>query len=164
VAGASHLSYTIVDSVNEIDTNAADASKYIYLVKNGDSYDEYMVINNKLERVGDWNTSLDNYVTKTEFSTISTKVDDLESTLNSNKSEISTIQSSISSIETAIDDLETELNSVKANVNSNSETVSRLEEALEAKVDLETYNAKIEMIDEEIVDLKTAMTWKDLSD
>lgn len=39
-------------------------------------YDEYMVINNELERVGDWSVNLDNYVTIEDINNVlSTKVD-----------------------------------------------------------------------------------------
>lgn len=67
------LTRTIVDSVDDIDVDAADADQYIYLVANeSGSYDEYIVVNGTLDKVGDWNTDLSNYVTKAEIGTLVT--------------------------------------------------------------------------------------------
>lgn len=63
-----------VNSVSDIDVNAADAESYIYLVPNtSGTYDEYIVVNKQLEKVGDWTTNLDDYVTKTEVGTLVTE-------------------------------------------------------------------------------------------
>lgn len=62
-----HLKRTIVDNIESIDVNAKDAERYIYMVTNGESYDEYMVINKQLEKVGDWSVDLDSYATKEEL-------------------------------------------------------------------------------------------------
>jgi len=67
------LSRKIVDSVEAIDLTAADAEQYIYLVPNGENtYDEYIVVNGALEKVGDWKTDLSDYVTKAEVGTLVT--------------------------------------------------------------------------------------------
>ena len=62
VAAADHLKRKIVESTEGIDLAAADAEQYIYLVKNGDVYDEYMVVGGALEKVGDWEVDLTGYV------------------------------------------------------------------------------------------------------
>lgn len=67
VAGAGHLKRRIVDSADAIDTAADDAGQYIYMVakdggKSGDMYDEYMVMDGAVERVGDWSVDLSGYV------------------------------------------------------------------------------------------------------
>ena len=69
VAAADHLKRKKVASVDAIDVNAADADQYIYMVpkaggKNGDKYDEYMVIDGAVEKVGDWAVDLSGYVAK----------------------------------------------------------------------------------------------------
>ena len=68
VAAADHLKRKIVNSVDEIDVSASDANQYIYLVpktaENNDSYDEYLVINGVVEKVGNWGVNLENYYTK----------------------------------------------------------------------------------------------------
>lgn len=64
VADANHLKRVIVDSVDEINIFAIDAEEYIYMVPREDgTYEEYMVLNNKVEKVGDWKVDLSDYVT-----------------------------------------------------------------------------------------------------
>ncbi len=57
VAELDHLKRTTVDSIDDIVVTKEDADQYIYMVPNGDVYDEYMVINGKLELIG--NTAVD---------------------------------------------------------------------------------------------------------
>ena len=68
VAQAEHLERKIVKNVGEIDPSGENAEKYIYLVPDADgdnsSYAEYMVINGKAEKVGDWKVDLSDYVQK----------------------------------------------------------------------------------------------------
>lgn len=69
VAAADHLKRKIVASTGDIDLKAADAAQYIYMVPKGtadtsDKYDEYMVINGVLEKMGDWKVDLSGYVQK----------------------------------------------------------------------------------------------------
>lgn len=90
IADAGHLKRIIVDSVDDIDVNAADADQYIYMVltspeDEADKYDEYMVILYEdetgtevryAEKVGSWEVDLSNYVTKTALKTeLDKKVD-----------------------------------------------------------------------------------------
>lgn len=69
VASADHLKRKIVANTGAIDLTADDAAQYIYMVlkssaKSGDKYDEYMVIDGAVERVGDWTVDLSGYVEK----------------------------------------------------------------------------------------------------
>lgn len=69
VAAADHLKRKVVNSTADIDLKAADASQYIYMVSKGtageaDKYDEYMVIDGVLEKMGDWGVDLSGYVQK----------------------------------------------------------------------------------------------------
>lgn len=68
VAAADHLQRKVVASTADINLSAADADKFIYMVsktgKDGDKYDEYMIINGVLEKVGNWEVDLSNYVEK----------------------------------------------------------------------------------------------------
>lgn len=71
VAASDHLTRKKVDSVAAIDPAATGADKYIYMVpktggKNGDKYDEYMVLDGEVEPVGDWAVDLSGYQTKEE--------------------------------------------------------------------------------------------------
>lgn len=72
VAEAAHLKRKIVTNVSEIDVSANDAEQYIYMVlvideQLNDSYDEYMVINGALEKVGSWEIDLSDYITQTKL-------------------------------------------------------------------------------------------------
>lgn len=69
VAAADHLKRKVVASTTAISTSAADAAQYIYMVpkgtgKDADKYDEYMVIDGALEKVGGWEVDLTGYVKK----------------------------------------------------------------------------------------------------
>ena len=71
IAGTDHLSRVMVDSTADINVAADGAEKKIYMVKNtdgeaGNLYSEYMVIDGKLEKVGDWKVDLSSYAKTTE--------------------------------------------------------------------------------------------------
>lgn len=77
IAAADHMKRKIVNTTADIDLNAEDASQYIYMVKKsstktGDKYDEYMVLDGALEKVGDWEVDLSNYVQKDGSKVLST--------------------------------------------------------------------------------------------
>lgn len=72
IASANHLQRKIVNSKEEIDITAEDAHLFIYMVPTGlqyedDKYDEYVIIDDTLEKVGSWEVDLTNYVTKDEI-------------------------------------------------------------------------------------------------
>ena len=70
IADAGHIKRKKVNSLEEIDLTAPDAEQYIYLVlvdttiDGNDIYDEYMVLDGKLEKLGSWEVNLDGYVTE----------------------------------------------------------------------------------------------------
>lgn len=71
----------IVSSINDINVNATDADKYIYMVPNnsgttGNLYDEYMVIENKIERIGsNLSGEITGYVKTSVFNTAISTLD-----------------------------------------------------------------------------------------
>ena len=72
IAQLDHLKRKIVNSLDEINVNDEDAHLYIYMVPTGlqyedDKYDEYIVINKTIEKVGSWEVNLDNYATKDDL-------------------------------------------------------------------------------------------------
>lgn len=84
IAKAGHLMYKKVGSLDDIqaDIDNADANvaKTIYLVPileglSNDVYDEYMVIDGAIERLGSWEVNLDNYATKEDLDSKIDKVD-----------------------------------------------------------------------------------------
>lgn len=61
------LSYKVVADKKEIDVTAKNADLFIYLVGDGlKQYSEYMVINEKLEKIGDWELDLEPYAKRDE--------------------------------------------------------------------------------------------------
>lgn len=97
IASVNHLSYKKVGSLDEVNKDAADASRYIYLVPtgnlSGNLYDEYMVIDNQLEPVGSQEVNLNDYITNDELTSVlenyittdafNTKVGEIETSINS---------------------------------------------------------------------------------
>lgn len=81
IAGVDHLKRIIVNSVDEIDVDAEDAQHYIYMVPTGlkeddDKYDEYVVIDGLVEKVGSWEIDLKDYAKATDVETeLNKKVD-----------------------------------------------------------------------------------------
>lgn len=74
IATVDHLKRKIVGSLSEaltfIESNPDTADQYIYMIPvdpalEKDSYDEYMVVEGVLEKVGSWETDLSGYVTDT---------------------------------------------------------------------------------------------------
>jgi hypothetical protein len=145
VAAANHLSYKTVDTKEDIDVTATGADKFIYLVKNGEVYDEYMVINGKLEKVGDWTTNLSDYATKNEVLAINTKVTNLTTSVGEINTKVTNLTTRVETIETTIDNQETR--------------IAALETAIEDKVDQEEYDLDMA----ELEKFKNAMTWKVLT-
>lgn len=93
IAGVDHLKRIIVNSKNDIDVNAEDADLFIYMVPTGlqvddDKYDEYVVIDGIIEKVGSWEVDLSNYATKTELSNLDTKVNTLSEVVTDNKEDL----------------------------------------------------------------------------
>lgn len=96
IASVNHLSYKKVGSLDEVNKDATDASRYIYLVPtgnlSGNLYDEYMVIDNQLEPVGSWEVNLNDYITNNELTAVlgnyittdifNTKVGKIETSIN----------------------------------------------------------------------------------
>ena len=76
VAAADHLTRKKVDSVASINPTAAGAEKFIYMVPKDDSdaddlYDEYMVLDGKVEHVGNTRVDLSGYVKAQEGKVLS---------------------------------------------------------------------------------------------
>ena len=96
ITSVNHLSYKKVGSLEEVNKDATDASRYIYLVPtgnlSGNLYDEYMVIDNQLEPVGSWEVNLNDYITNDKLTSVlknyittdafNTKVGEIETSIN----------------------------------------------------------------------------------
>ena len=77
IAQADHLKRTTVAGVESINPEAKDAEQFIYMVPNAETgnYDEYIVIDGEIEKVGDWKVDLSDYATLDELDTKVDKVD-----------------------------------------------------------------------------------------
>ena len=76
IANANHLTYRPVAALEDIDLTAPASQNTIFLVPHtgslaDDKYDEYLVVDNKLEKVGKLDVDLTNYVLKTEVGDLS---------------------------------------------------------------------------------------------
>lgn len=82
IAAADHLKRKIVVSADSIDLDAADAEQYIYMAPNdAGTYDEYMVIDGALEKVGDWKIDLTDYAKTADVEAELAKKADIATTL-----------------------------------------------------------------------------------
>jgi hypothetical protein len=83
----------IVSSILDIDKDADDAHLYIYMVPTGlqeddDKYDEYIIIEGALEKVGSWEIDLSNYATKELLKETDDKVEALSKTVSEEVEEL----------------------------------------------------------------------------
>ena len=153
VAAANHLSYKTVDTIGDINLSE---TQYIYLVKNGEVYDEYMVVNGKLEKVGDWNVDLSDYAKKSEVKAVT---DDLATTKEMVLNSVTRVEA-LENVSTTVEDLTSQLNTIDTKVQSiediitgHATQISELQAALDEKADLD-----------DLEEFKEAMSWKNLSD
>lgn len=154
VAGADHLRRIIVDSIDNIDVNAEDAHLYIYMVPTGlqyedDKYDEYVVIDGVIEKVGSWEVDLSDYATKDEVSDVDTKVNTLIQVVSDNKTET---DANIADLQEQITE---EVNRAKAAEEANAEAI---EEKADKATTLAGYGITDTYTKNEITDLIADIT------
>ena len=172
IAKAEHLMYKKVNSIDDIqaDIDAEDVNvlKTIYLVPVleglvDDMYDEYMVIDNKIERLGSWEVNLDNYATKDDLNDKVDKVDGYGLISMEDAAKLVTIESGAQknfinevSDDFEVDDGKLNLISIPSNVDlSSNATVLSLQAGLDSKVSIvagkslvdDNLIAKLEQID-----------------
>lgn len=174
IAKSGHLVYKKVTSLDDIqaDIDSADAnvSNTIYLVPVleglvNDLYDEYMVIDGNIERLGSWEVNLDNYATKNDLEGKVDKVDGygLMSTAQTTKLDSVEEGAQRNVINTVSDEFEVidgklKLINLPNTVNiANHETILSLQSGIESKVTIvpgkslvdDTLIAKLEAMDAE---------------
>lgn len=156
---ASLLTLKKINSVDDIDVSATDASKYLYMVPNGDIYDEYVVINGQLEKIGDTSVSLDGYATETwvneaiqglvSADTFNATIGALSSQLEDLKTSDTSIGQELDSIKGLISSLQSKDIEITTNINSLDEQIKQLQ-----SVD-ETFDSRLNAIEDSI-------SWKEL--
>lgn len=95
IAQADHLKRTTVAGVESINPEAKDAEQFIYMVPNAETgnYDEYMVIDGEIEKVGDWKVDLSDYATLDELDTKVDKVDNARLMTNAEAEKLAALPS-----------------------------------------------------------------------
>ena len=141
VAAASHLKRKIVASIDAIDKFAKDAEQYIYMVPAleglaNDVYDEYIVIDQEIEKVGSWEVDLTDYAKTADVNLLlDDKVDKAEGSRLMTDAEGQKL-ASIKDLIQEVNSIDFILNNGKLDLNSISiSKVSNLEETLNKKVD-----------------------------
>lgn len=111
-----HLKRKVVAGLESIDKEALDAEQYIYMIPNEDgAYDEYMVLEGELEKVGDWKVNLEDYATKTA------------------------LQEEVDRAKAAEEAAAQAASNAQADVDTLEETVEKLTEAVNKKADIVLY-------------------------
>ena len=81
IAQADHLKRITVAGIESINVHAQDAEQFIYMVPNVETgnYDEYMVIDGDIEKVGDWKVDLSDYAKAADVNNaLNNKVDKVD--------------------------------------------------------------------------------------
>lgn len=115
------LSYKVVVNKEEIDIMAKNADLFIYLVGDGtNQYSEYMVINGKLEKIGDWELDLEPYAKRDE---VEDALAPLRKSAEQNAANIKTLNTNLLGLDFKVNEhIETlsELNEIIKNLNSST--------------------------------------------
>lgn len=140
VAKLDHLKRITVNSIDDIDISAENAEEYIYMVPSNDSedknaFEEYMVINGKLERLGTYSIgsvgeeNLINAINTSEF-VISTDGTKTLSLLEVPATKIVGLEnnSTFTVLQTEVGTLATELTQMNTRVASIEEAIAELQE------------------------------------
>ena len=157
IAAADHLKRITVAGVESINVLADNAEQYIYMVPNIDTgnYDEYMVIDGEVEKVGDWKVDLANYVTKEDLNKKVDKQDNARLITNEEASKLASIPAEAEEnfVKEVSEELKVEngkLSVVEIAQNKVNGLINKLDEislALESKVDIEE-NSRLISADE----------------
>lgn len=109
VNNSDHLKRKIVISVDSIDVNAVDAEHYIYMVINeSGTYDEYMVLDGELEKVGDWKIDLSDYAKISDVTAVQTELALIAQTVNQHSSDLSQLNTTVLSLSEIIGNADAE--------------------------------------------------------
>lgn len=148
------LTFKIVETKESIDVNEKDADRYIYLVPNGNVYDEYIVINTTIEKIGDTSVNLDQYAT-TQYVTeqiagLNTSITQLENTLTQKDNEI---VATISELNSQINSLQQADTGFIAQLKTLNDEISSL------KVKDTEYLTSLNTIEGRVTSIEEALTW-----
>lgn len=109
VNNSDHLKRKIVISIDSIDVNAVDAEHYIYMVINeSGTYDEYMVLDGELEKVGDWKVDLSDYAKTSDVAAVQNELALITQTVNQHSSDLSQLNTTVTNLSEIIGDADAE--------------------------------------------------------
>ena len=157
IAAADHLKRITVAGVESINVLADDAEQYIYMVPNAETgnYDEYMVIDGEVEKVGDWKVDLDDYATKEDLNEKVDKQDNARLITDKEASKLASIP--VEAEENFVKEVNEELKVengklsiveiAQSKVNGLIDKLDEISSALESKVDTEE-NSRLISADE----------------
>lgn len=156
---ASLLTLKKVNSVDDIDVLATDASKYLYMVPNGDIYDEYVVINGQLEKIGDTSVSLDGYATEQWVNDAIKNLVDKDTfnvTINSLSNQINNLKNSDESIGTEVEAIKGLISNLQNKDTEIVTSISSLNDQIKA---LQSVDSSLSL---RIDSIEDSISWKEL--
>lgn len=178
ITGLDHLTRKIFNTLDEAQSFASIAENpdsYIYMVKNTDDplnekYDEYLWVEDTLNKVGSWDVDLSGYVTETDFFAELTKkvdkkdgyslVSDLEIAkllgieVGAQKNLFDKVNLNEFSIDLDESGESTQLNLKEVSIDK----VTNLETVLNSKVDSTVYTNKVKEIEDNIININNSVT------
>lgn len=151
---ASLLTLKKVNTYEEIKPELEDANKYLYVVPNNTTgfYDEYVIIDGKVEQVGDTSISLEGYATEDY---VDEAIKNLVSvaTFNALTEEVNILKSNNETINTSLNNLNVEISGLK---DKDIELTNTLNEEIQKLV------AADSALSTRITDLESRMQWTDM--
>lgn len=157
IAAADHLKRITVAGVESINVLADDAEQYIYMVPNTETgnYDEYMVIDGEVEKVGDWKVDLTDYATKEDLNEKVDKQDNARLITDEEASKLASIPAEAEEnfVKEVSEELKVEngklsvVEIAQSKVNGLIDKLDEISLALESKVDTEE-NSRLISADE----------------
>lgn len=157
IAAADHLKRITVAGVESINVLADDAEQYIYMVPNTKTgnYDEYMVIDGEVEKVGDWKVDLTDYATKEDLNEKVDKQDNARLITDEEASKLASIPAEAEEnfVKEVSEELKVEngklsvVEIAQSKVNGLIDKLDEISLALESKVDTEE-NSRLISADE----------------
>ena len=167
VANANHLTYEIIN-----DLQAMTADNVIYLHSSSTTsvnniYQEYMLINGNPEVIGSTNIDLSQYVTSATFSSLESRVSDLEPVVDSLITATNSMSSDIGSLTTAVASLRSDLDNLSPVTGNNFVLVSTFNAVIG---DLTAVNGVFnnlqtdDSIAETLEDIYERLIWQEISE
>lgn len=124
-----------------IQNNSTTANKYLYMIPNGNIYDEYVYINGQIEKVGDTSVSLEGYATE---DWVNNAIKDLVSqeTLSATAN---SLNEKIQSLESSRDENNKTFERINSNINTLNEQIQSLVAADES------INSRLTAVEESLI-------------